>query len=125
MKVISIINLKGGVAKTISSANIAHIMATVHGYRVLMIDNDKQGNLSKIFNRHDYEHEGIAEIMTIRNVDTRSMIQKTDYENLDIITANMTLLNANLSVMLDQSRQQQTRMKKHLKKLRKNMISAS
>ena len=52
MKTLSIINLKGGVAKTISSVNMAHVMAAVHGYKVLLIDNDKQGNASKIMNRH-------------------------------------------------------------------------
>ncbi|MCL2812811.1 MAG: ParA family protein, partial [Clostridia bacterium] len=52
MKVISIINLKGGVAKTISAVNMAHILATVHGKRVLLIDNDKQGNVSKMFGVH-------------------------------------------------------------------------
>lgn len=114
MKIISVINLKGGVAKTISSANIAHIMAEVHGYKVLLIDNDKQGNASKLFNRHGYDNSGIAEIMTERNVDTYSLIQKTEYKNLDIITANMTLLSANLQVMLDQTRPQQTRIKKAL-----------
>ena len=55
MKIISIINLKGGVAKTISSVNMAHILAAVHGYKVLLVDNDKQGNASKIMNRHGYE----------------------------------------------------------------------
>ena len=39
MKTISVINLKGGVAKTISSVNIAHILAAVHGYKVLLVDN--------------------------------------------------------------------------------------
>ncbi|MDF2544951.1 MAG: Soj protein, partial [Herbinix sp.] len=43
MKTISVINLKGGVAKTMTSINLAHILATVHGKRVLLIDNDKQG----------------------------------------------------------------------------------
>ena len=43
MKVLSIINLKGGVAKTISSVNMAHILAAVKGFKVLLIDNDKQG----------------------------------------------------------------------------------
>ena len=33
MKTISIINLKGGVAKTITAANVAHILATLHGKR--------------------------------------------------------------------------------------------
>lgn len=117
MRIISVINIKGGVAKTISSINIAHILATVHNYRVLVLDNDKQGDASKIFNRHDYDSEGMAEIMLDRNVNVESMIQRTDYKNLDIITANMTLLNANLQVMLDQSRPQQTRIKKALAKI--------
>nr|WP_240927192.1 ParA family protein [Paenibacillus thiaminolyticus] len=43
MQTISVINLKGGVAKTISSVNIAHILAVVHKKRVLLVDNDKQG----------------------------------------------------------------------------------
>lgn len=55
MKILSIINLKGGVAKTTSSVNMAHILAAVHGYRVLLVDNDKQGNASKILNRHGYD----------------------------------------------------------------------
>lgn len=47
MKVLSIINLKGGVAKTISSVNMAHILAAVKGFKVLLIDNDKQGNATE------------------------------------------------------------------------------
>ena len=42
MKVLSIINLKGGVGKTISSANIGYILSELHNYKVLLIDNDKQ-----------------------------------------------------------------------------------
>ena len=114
MKTISIINLKGGVAKTISSVNIAHILAAVHNKKVLLIDNDKQGNASKLLNRHNYDNAGAAEIMTDRNIDIAAIIQKTDYKQLDIITANMNLLTANLKVMLDQSRPQQTRFKRVL-----------
>ena len=110
MKVISIINLKGGVAKTISTANIGYILAAIYNYRVLLIDNDKQGNLSKLFDRHSYNHKGIEEIMTMRKVNLDKIIQKTNYSNLDIITANMNLLNANLRVLMDQARPQQTRL---------------
>lgn len=117
MKVVSIINLKGGVAKTISSVNMAHIMAAVHGFKVLLIDNDKQGNASKILNRHSYNGKGTAEVMTQRGIDPAEVIQKTDFDGLDIITANMNLLTANLEVMLDQSRPQQTRFKKFLEGL--------
>lgn len=114
MKVLSIINLKGGVAKTISSVNMAHILAAVKGFKVLLIDNDKQGNASKIMNRHSYDHKGTAEVMTQRGIDPAEVIQHTDFDGLDIITANMNLLTANLEVMLDQSRPQQTRFKKFL-----------
>lgn len=118
MKIISVINLKGGVAKTISSANIGHILSSVHKKRVLIIDNDKQGNLSNLYRRHNYHHKGTAELLTTRNINVQELIQKTDYENLDIITANMVLLKANLNVMLDQSRQQQTRFKIALEQIK-------
>lgn len=117
MQTLSIINLKGGVAKTTSSVNMAHILAAVHGEKVLLIDNDKQGNASKFLNRHDYEHTGMAEIMTERTPDMKKIIQHTDFPGLDVITANMNLLTANLKVMLDQQRPQQTRLKKALQQV--------
>lgn len=46
MKTISILNLKGGVGKTFTAANIAYELWR-RGYKVLLLDNDKQGNLSK------------------------------------------------------------------------------
>ena len=47
-KVISISNLKGGVGKTTSSANLGGGLARM-GYKVLIIDWDYQGNLSSAF----------------------------------------------------------------------------
>ena len=78
MKTISIINLKGGVAKTLSAVNMAHILAAVHNKRVLLDE----------------------------------IIAPTRYENLDLIPANMNLLRANLAVMVDNTRQRETRFKK-------------
>lgn len=117
MKILSIINLKGGVAKTTSSVNMAHILAAVHGYRVLLVDNDKQGNASKILNRHGYDKPGVAQVMTDRKIEPSEVIQNTEIENLDIITANMNLLTSNIEVMLDQSRPQQIRFKKFFEKI--------
>lgn len=115
MKTVSIINLKGGVAKTISAVNIAHILAVVHGFRVLLVDNDKQGNASKMFGLHSYDAPGIAEIMTERHPSLDEIIAPTAYPNLDVIPANMNLLRANLQVLLDSSRPQQTRIRSALK----------
>ena len=118
MRVISIINLKGGVAKTVSAINIAYTLVAVHGKRVLLIDNDKQGNTSKFFGLYDPESEGLSELLTDKKMDVDNVIQKTAYEGLDIITSNMNLLRTNKEILMDVSRPQQTRLRKKLKKVR-------
>ena len=62
MRTISIISLKGGVAKTTTAVNMAYILAAVHKKKVLVIDNDKQGNASKAFDRYDTEDKNTIEI---------------------------------------------------------------
>jgi len=117
MQTISIISLKGGVAKTTTAVNMAYTLAAVHNKKVLIIDNDKQGNTSKSFKRYDTEDTNtIARVMLQRNVDVSEVIKSTAYEGIDIITANMDLLEANLRTIVDTGRQQQTRFKKALEK---------
>lgn len=117
MTTISIINLKGGVAKTVTSVVFAYILAVVFGFKVLLIDNDKQGNASRYLNKYGYERKGTEEIMANRKPDVKSLIQRTDYDNLDVITANMDLVEANLQVQLDQSVPQQTRILKAINRV--------
>lgn len=119
MRIISIISLKGGVAKTTTSVNMAYILCKM-GYKVLLIDNDKQGNASKTFGLYNPEDKNtVARIMLERGLDVREIINKTQYSDtgagtLDIITANMELLEANMRTIVDTGRQQQTRFKKAL-----------
>lgn len=49
MKVISVINLKGGVGKTTTVVNMAAILAREYGKRVMVIDCDPQGNTTDFF----------------------------------------------------------------------------
>ncbi len=120
MRTLSIINLKGGVAKTISAINIAYTLASVHQKRVLLIDNDKQGNTSKFFSVHSYDKLGISEVLTVKGFDVktaiRSVISGKDGAPvlLDVLPANMTLLRANKEILLDCSWVQQTRLRKAL-----------
>jgi chromosome partitioning protein len=100
MKTISIINLKGGVSKTTTAINMAHILATEHNYKVLLVDNDKQGNTTKFFDKHN-EKINLADILTDRIEDIKPIIVKTKFDNLDIIPANMKLLSANLKLIID------------------------
>ena len=51
MKVISLLNLKGGVAKSFTAVNFGYELWR-RGYKVLLLDNDKQGNLSKGYGRY-------------------------------------------------------------------------
>lgn len=111
MKTISIINLKGGVAKTLTAGSMAHILAVYHKKRVLLIDNDKQGNTSKAFGVHSYDDKSISDVLTARRLDPLEVIKKTRFDGIDVMPANMTLIRANLEVMMDSTRPQQTRLR--------------
>lgn len=113
MRVLNICNLKGGVGKTITAINLAYVIAEIHKKCVLLVDNDKQGNTSKFFSVHDYDHPSIADIMTGKK-GAEEVIRHTAYERIDIIPANMALLAANKAVLLDTMTAQQTRIKNAL-----------
>ena len=110
MKTISIINLKGGVGKTISAINIADVLAR-RGKRELLIDNDKQANTSKFFGVMDYDKPSLSEVLTHKNFPLP--VTPTKY-GIDILPANMTLLRANKDILLDTGWMQQNRLKKAL-----------
>lgn len=117
MRTISVINLKGGGGKTTTAVNMAYILGQMYNRKVLLIDNDKQGNLSKSFNLYsDTDKHTTAELLTNKEIHRMpyEVIKHTEYSNIDIITANMDLLGANMQTMMDQTRQQQTRFKKAL-----------
>ena len=91
MKIISVINPKGGSAKTVSSVNICYALIK-YGFRVLLIDSDPRGN--------------IETYLEIRNENTLFELIKEQYElffindlqkyikqrnGLDIITSSSSL----------------------------------
>lgn len=66
MKTVAIINLKGGVAKTTTAVSLAELLQretreeSGPACRVLLFDNDKQGNASRLFGVYDREREAGA-----------------------------------------------------------------
>lgn len=112
MKVISLLNLKGGVAKTFTTVNMAYELHR-RGYKVLLLDNDKQGNLSKAYGR--YDAESVAPITKLLSGEWQAaaeLIQRTDYEWIDIIPANMSLMGATWQLTTEETGNQIERYKR-------------
>lgn len=112
MKVISLLNLKGGVAKTFTTVNMAYELYR-RGYKVLLLDNDKQGNLSKAYGRYDAESIApITRLLSGEWTTAAELIQKTDYEGIDIVSANMSLMGATWKLTTEETGNQIERYKR-------------
>ena len=98
MKTISIVNLKGGVGKTVTAVNLAAILATEHGARVLLIDADHQGNLS-LHLRADMETTDICSILDGDEPYYENLIQHTYLRGVDIVPGSLNLMAYDLGVL--------------------------
>lgn len=96
MKVISIINLKGGVGKTFTAYNMAYELQK-RGYKVLLLDNDKQGNISKAAGCYNDMGEcAAAKALKKQYVNPLKELitEHPQHNNVDVIAANMSLMSA-------------------------------
>lgn len=106
MKTVAIINLKGGVAKTTTAVSLAELLAEGDkrrkrpGSRVLLFDNDKQGNASRIFGTYEREQEAGA-CRIIKTGRIAGNIRDTEVENMDIVTCNYFMELAELEIKAD------------------------
>ena len=108
MKIISIASLKGGVAKTTTTVNMAYILYKDYGKRVLVVDNDKQGNCSKSFQRYnDDDEQTVSRMLSAESFEIKEIIKPTNYEGIDIITANTGMIKACMELSFNQTVPQQ------------------
>lgn len=115
-KVISTVNIKGGIGKTTTTGCESELLTTL-GKRVLNIDMDPQGNLTQLFGRYQTGEQTINDLLMLKGSEccrenVIRAIQKTDNPLIDIIGSNEELTFVSQSIAFDQSRAQQLILKK-------------
>ena len=116
MKKVSIFNIKGGVAKTTSTANLGACLSQ-EGKKVLLVDLDPQSNLTKLFKAYSMEDLTVSDVLLDKHLDIHKAIKKTDFENIDILPANINLTFTDREILIDNKRSQQNRLAKALAQL--------
>ncbi|XVN43776.1 MAG: AAA family ATPase [Rickettsia hoogstraalii] len=97
MKVIAIVNQKGGVAKTTTTVNLATAFAAVNK-KILVIDLDPQGNSSTGFGISQQQRKNTIYQVLTNLIKLKDAIISTDIPNLKIITSNTNLSAAELDL---------------------------
>ena len=94
--VMAVFNHKGGVAKTTTACNMAVCLAA-HGYRVVLIDLDAQGNATGSFGVLPLPPVGAYDVITGR-VPLAQALVPTPFPNLMLLPATTALRTAELEL---------------------------
>ena len=104
MKIISIINQKGGVGKTTTVINLAAGLSQLNK-KILVIDLDPQGNATTglgLSNTNDSEFTIYGVLNGSKKIS--ETIKKTNFENLDLISSNVDLSGLEVETAGDEKR---------------------
>ncbi|MCG7956341.1 MAG: AAA family ATPase, partial [Candidatus Thiodiazotropha endolucinida] len=94
MHILGVYNIKGGVGKTATAVNLAHLAAT-EGYRTLIWDLDPQAAATYYF-RIKPKVKGGNKRLIKGKLDLDEVVKATDFENLDMLPADFSYRNMDL-----------------------------
>ena len=103
--IISVTNQKGGVGKSTTAINLAAGIAT-HGYQVLLVDMDPQGNAtSGLGVDRGALTESVYDVL-LRDADIEDVIEPTSTLGLHVLPATIDLAAAEIELVSAMSREQ-------------------
>lgn len=111
MRKITFMNLKGGVGKTTTAINMSMLLAD-KGYKVLLVDNDPQGNATKFFNLHSYDEKSMEDILN-GSSDVTEVIRCVK-DSLDLLPANTNIESACKELIENKDEEQHAKLKNAL-----------
>lgn len=94
--IISLVNQKGGVGKTTTSVNLSAALARQKNHKILLIDMDPQGNASRALSSQALGLS-IYDVLS-RRCSAQEAIQKTDLDNLFLISSDTHLAGAEVEL---------------------------
>ncbi len=103
-KIIAISNQKGGVGKTSTAVNLSYGLAQ-RGKKVMICDIDAQGNATTGLGVEKSTLKTSIYDVLIGNVEAKSAIIKTKFENLDILPSSIDLAGAEVELVSMQKRE--------------------
>jgi chromosome partitioning protein len=96
VRVLATYNIKGGVGKTTTAVNLAHL-ASHEGRRTLLWDLDPQGSATYLF-RVKPKVKGGGRALVTRRRPLEDAIKATDFDGLDLLPADFSYRNMDLEL---------------------------
>jgi chromosome partitioning protein len=103
-RIIALCNQKGGVGKTTTTINTAAALAE-YGRKVLLVDFDPQGALSRGLGVVNEDVKTIYDLMLDRKLKATDVIVHTEVTGLDLIPANIQLSAAEIQLVAEPGRE--------------------
>lgn len=99
MRIVCVLNQKGGVGKTTTVVNMAAILAKDHKQRVLVIDADSQGNATEFLGGNPAVGDLADGLQMESGRELAGLIQPSNLEGVDLLCGSDRLMDLDLSAL--------------------------